>query len=79
LQALLSCWKDRTDFSPRSRLPTDAVLMRTERMVLMLKLLILFTKGNPTLSRRLVLVSALRESKKIMQVFLKSAMSMLER
>ncbi|CBJ26655.1 conserved unknown protein [Ectocarpus siliculosus] len=79
LQALLSCWKDRTDFSPRSRLPTDAVLMRTERMVLMLKLLILFTKGNPTLSRRLVLVSALRESKKIMQVFLKSAMSVLER
>ncbi|CAM9123067.1 unnamed protein product [Ectocarpus sp. 12 AP-2014] len=77
--ALLSCLKDRTDFSPRSRLPTDAVLMRTERMVLMLKLLILFTKGNPTLSRRLVLVSALRESKKIMQVFLKSAMSVLER
>lgn len=34
----------------------------------MLRLLILFTKGNPTLSRRLVLVSALRESKKIMQV-----------
>lgn len=36
--------------------------------VLIFRLLVLFTKGNPTLSRRLVLVSALRESKKIMQV-----------
>ncbi|CAN0219224.1 unnamed protein product, partial [Pylaiella littoralis] len=79
LQALLFCWKEGTDFSAKSRLPTDAILMRTERMVLMLRLLILFTKGNPTLSRRLVLVSALRESKKIMQVVLKSVVSALER
>lgn len=34
----------------------------------MFRLLVLFTKGNPTLARRLVLVSALREGKKIMQV-----------
>lgn len=34
----------------------------------MFRLLIQFTKGNPTLARRLVLVSALRESKKIVQV-----------
>ncbi|CAM9771375.1 unnamed protein product [Hapterophycus canaliculatus] len=79
LQALLSCWKDRTNFTARANLPTDAILMRTERMVLMFRLLVLFTKGNPTLARRLVLVSALREGKKIMQVFLKSAMSALEK
>eukprot|EP00752_Nemacystus_decipiens_P018674 g16742.t1 len=79
LQALLSCWKDGTDYSCKAGLPTDAILMRTERMVLMFRLLIQFTKGNPTLTRRPVLVSALRESKKIVQVFLKSVMSVLER
>ena len=35
----------------------------------MFRLLIQFTKGNPTLARRPVLVSALRESKKIFQVY----------
>eukprot|EP00903_Cladosiphon_okamuranus_P011447 g10784.t1 len=79
LQALLTCWREGTDYSSKSRLPTDAILMRTDRMVLMFRLLIQFTKGNPTLARRPVLVSALRESKKIVQVFLKSAMSVLER
>ena len=32
-QALLSCWKDGTDYSSKAKLPTDAILMRTERMV----------------------------------------------
>lgn len=36
--------------------------------VLIFRLLIQFTRGNPTLARRLILVSALRESKKIVQV-----------
>ena len=32
-QALVTCWKDRTEFFARPRLPTDALLMRTHRMV----------------------------------------------
>lgn len=42
--------------------------MNSSPQVLMFRLLIQFTKGNPTLARRPVLVSALRESKKIVQV-----------
>lgn len=44
------------------------VLAMCVRQVLMFRLLIQFTRGNPTLARRPVLVSALRESKKIVQV-----------
>eukprot|EP00904_Undaria_pinnatifida_P010786 jgi/Undpi1/6838/HiC_scaffold_21.g09314.m1 len=77
LQALVTCWKDRTEYFARPRLPTDALLMRTHRMVLIFRLLVMFTKGNPTLSKRPVLLSVLKEGKRILQVFLRS-ISVLE-
>lgn len=51
------------------RLPHCRTPFNVSLQVLMFRLLIQFTKGNPTLARRPVLVSALRESKKIFQVY----------
>ncbi|CAM9211941.1 unnamed protein product [Discosporangium mesarthrocarpum] len=76
LQSLVSCWRDGTDFSGKW-VPREALLMRTERMVLIFSLLVQFTKGNPSLSRRVVLVTVLREGKKFVQSFLR-AVSFLE-
>ncbi|CAM9484206.1 unnamed protein product, partial [Sphacelaria rigidula] len=70
LQALVTCWKDRTDFFARPKVPTQALLMRANRMILVFRLLVLLTKGNPSLGRRVVLVSALKEGKKMVQVIL---------